>query len=310
MKQFFKLSRLIPLCLFLCVSLIVTAVPQFISFNAVPSGYSGDTPRIFKGASTVIYGEKGPQYANNEWKSFSTKENTLYVFDAYCYYFGSGSSVSAGVNTKTVEGNTAKKFLYELSKLEPTGDTAPATPNNSARTLNDTKWIQTADKYYRIPNDQEGVIYLLNEYGDYNGEGTVLSMSDDLKLLLTELYYYPSGMDTFSGDLKGNTLTVKKHYDGDSSNSLIITDFNQKLNKNKKDNDLSINLQFVATKSGTYTLEYSTRYPQAHIAFDKSISFKAKKGEPVSLNVVIPAYLYYYQLNLKCSGVLYNIYFH
>ena len=308
MKQFFKLSRLIPLCLFLCVSLIVTDAPHFISFNTVPPVYSGDTPKVFKGASSVIYGEKGPQYASNEWKSFSTKEDTVYLYYAYYSYSPFGDDY-ADVKTKTIEKNNAKKLLYELSKLEPTGDTAPATPNNSARMLSRTKWIQTADKYYRIPNNQEGVIYLLNEYGDYNGEGTVLNMSDDLKLLITELYNGYGEADIFNGTLtRDNTLTVNKTFDGANENSLIVTDIVQGENSNGyyPDTNITFKLRFVAAKSGTYKLSYSAYNSGCVRGPSGSNEFEAKKGKPVELSFRIKKD--HGNINFSCGGTNYSIF--
>lgn len=306
LKNSVKRPRYILLYVFLCLSAAATCLSFTLNTSTVPRGYSGNKPKTFEGNGRVIYTEKSYQYTSNKWKTFESDEKTAVIFGAwYEYHWG-----DAGVNTRKLNGNQAQKLLYELSTLKPTGETAEAISNISAMALNGTKWIQTKSKYFRIPNDREGVIYLMDKYGDYYGSGTVYVMTEDLKALVSELYNGRGENDTFSGDLEGEVLTVNMTYDGTNKNSLIFTDVMRNKTEEGKYSGGYVECIFTPSESGEYSLYYEMNYSVDNLGPRDYINFKTKAGQPVKIEIPLNNEKYYYNMWVKIDGISYYIYVH
>lgn len=306
LKGSVKQPRYILLYAFLCLSVAATYLSFTLNTSVVPRGYSGNKPITFEGNGTVIYTEKSHQYSSNEWKAFKSDEKTAYLFGAWHIHHWNES----GVNQKAINGTNAQKLLYELSTLKPTGESVSAVSDISGCKTTGTKWIQTKSKYFRIPNDREGVIYLMDKYGDYYGSGTVYVMTEDLKALVSELYNGNGENDTFSGDLEGEVLTVNMTYDGTNKNSLIFTDVMRNKTEEGKYSGGYVECIFTPSESGEYSLYYEMNYSVDNLGPRDYINFKAKAGQPVKIEIPLSNEKHSYNMWVKIDGISYYIYVH
>lgn len=132
-----------------------------------------------------------------------------------------------GITAKAVDGGLAGNIIDALNGLKPTGEKAKKISDSALESFSagdipverGTLWINDCGGIYRVDPDMSRICRV----DDYLGGGEYLEMSDSLKKMLNEAwYYYP--YDYYTGVFSGGEFSISHVYEAASAVKVEVTD--------------------------------------------------------------------------------------